>query len=595
MFGSYFRPYIPGLWVDPQDSTSGFNVTGDGLTSPVIAPAGTSQVDAVPAQENEFGLQAAPFADLPDFQLYPEFNLPNFDFGGSGSTQSPFARADGPPSGAVSTPEPRTPRHADLFSEPPGLHLYSPDEVPSLDVELPDDAPGFDLPGDSVGQEDPVWSEKIPPIDEEAIPPALPRFPDELGGSATPVPSILGVLDPLTGRGGAVSPLPATVPAGQWSPPSLLQWPPATFAPSRSSVGYGMGRQPWNFMAYWNPWAAPSTAGPIQAQGADFQLLQNINVPRLHPDIGAVPGIKPAIGPNFALEDRETDVSQQAAPSGYAQRQPLAPPAFAATAISSPTKPSAVARIGDLGQGLPRFATPTRPLSGAIGNTDKANLIGQVPSQVQGAAAVARIDLSPRDAAGLPIGTAISTIRAPNASAGGNAAVQRLIQDYANTREDAQGDLSIHLVGDEDSVRGLSPRERHKLAIRPSVEMHIKRGFELVTDDEYNAIIPGFPDSPRRYDYIIKDPVTGKYFGVEVKTTIGATIRLRTQQVLKDVVVAVEGADVPGINIRLDGVAYTTLCFGCEELDVRSWVLLRILHNMGVKVYRVPYPGVMQP
>ena len=92
-----------------------------------------------------------------------------------------------------------------------------------------------------------------------------------------------------------------------------------------------------------------------------------------------------------------------------------------------------------------------------------------------------------------------------------------------------------------------------------------------------------------------KDTITGKYFGVEVKTTLYDTIRLVPSQVKKDAVVVAQGAKVRNQPVWLDGVSYSTYCFECEELDIRPWVLQRILRNAGVKMARGTLPGKIRP
>ena len=68
----------------------------------------------------------------------------------------------------------------------------------------------------------------------------------------------------------------------------------------------------------------------------------------------------------------------------------------------------------------------------------------------------------------------------------------------------------------------------------------------------------------------MQDPLTGKTFGVEVKTTIYDTVRLDRSQVEKDAAVIAGGAKVRKQNVWLDGVSYSTYCFDCENLDIRS-------------------------
>jgi hypothetical protein len=70
---------------------------------------------------------------------------------------------------------------------------------------------------------------------------------------------------------------------------------------------------------------------------------------------------------------------------------------------------------------------------------------------------------------------------------------------------------------------------------------------------------------------IVQDPETGRFVGVEVKTTLLGVIRLNPSQVAKDVAVMSVGATVPAFNITITGVGYRSYCFGCSRADVRSF------------------------
>ncbi len=155
----------------------------------------------------------------------------------------------------------------------------------------------------------------------------------------------------------------------------------------------------------------------------------------------------------------------------------------------------------------------------------------------------------------------------------------------------APDDPNIQLVGDGDLVER---NKRHQRGVDVSMADHIAKGFKIVAR-ERAADVPGF-ETPRFYDYIIQDPVTGRYYGVEVKTTIMSTIRLDRQQVNKDAVVIALGAKVRLLNnVELSGVSYSVYCFGCERLDVRSKVLLEILQDADVPVVPGILPGDIRP
>ena len=111
-----------------------------------------------------------------------------------------------------------------------------------------------------------------------------------------------------------------------------------------------------------------------------------------------------------------------------------------------------------------------------------------------------------------------------------------------------------------------------------------------MTDKEVAVDVPGFL-TPRFYDYIIRDPVTGLNYGVEVKTTLGETVRLNRSQVEKDAIVATQGGTVRGTDSKLRGVSYMTSCFGCQLVDVRSKKLREILQSAGISIRRGSMPG----
>jgi hypothetical protein len=211
---------------------------------------------------------------------------------------------------------------------------------------------------------------------------------------------------------------------------------------------------------------------------------------------------------------------------------------------------------------------------------------GQTPVQKLQAA---QIDEALRDDGGLPNGGVVSSVGPPRTPRG---------NDEIPAGGITPRDLNIHLVGDGDTPSNADDlrrrRKRHNAGVRASIATALQRGFEIAVEEEVAVDVPGFP-TPRFYDYIMKDPITGKYFGVEVKTTLYDTIRLVPSQVKKDAVVVAQGAKVRNQDVWLDGVSYSTYCFECEELDIRSWVLQRILRNAGVKMARGTLPGKIRP
>jgi hypothetical protein len=151
-------------------------------------------------------------------------------------------------------------------------------------------------------------------------------------------------------------------------------------------------------------------------------------------------------------------------------------------------------------------------------------------------------------------------------------------------------DVGIHRVGGGETLSDLSGRDRHQIGVREAIAEHMRRGFELVTDDELAVDVPGFL-APRFYDYIIRDPVTGLSYGVEVKTTVGETVRLNRSQVEKDAIVATIGGRVRSMGLELSGVSYVASCFVCRLVDVRSERLRQILESSGIGIRRGSLPG----
>jgi hypothetical protein len=231
--------------------------------------------------------------------------------------------------------------------------------------------------------------------------------------------------------------------------------------------------------------------------------------------------------------------------------------------------------------------------------TDDSRPNGQANAQVDKPQAATPVDLSRRDAAGLPIGTILSSIRSPDSLAGNpiNPVAPDLqpSQGQASVGGIAPDDPNILLVGDGDRVEDLPRGKRHQRGVDVSMADHVAKGFEIVARGPRAANVPGFP-TPRFYDYIIRDPVTRRCYGVEVKTTIISTIRLDREQVEKDAVVVALGAKVPALeHVELSGVSYSVYCFGCERFDVRSKVLLEMLQDAGVPVVPGILPGDIRP
>jgi hypothetical protein len=138
-------------------------------------------------------------------------------------------------------------------------------------------------------------------------------------------------------------------------------------------------------------------------------------------------------------------------------------------------------------------------------------------------------------------------------------------------------------AGPTPEIRTPDPQIR-SLGVAAAIRDYVSKGYVLVTDAEVEVAVPGFAE-PRKYDFIVMDPVSGYNIGVEVKTTLYDAIHLDSSQVAKDAVIIRSGGytRVDGIPIR--GVGYATYCWGCELVpNVRSIRLHEIL-----KAARIPF------
>jgi hypothetical protein len=586
MFNLFFRRYLPGFRVGP-DGVPGFNIDDNGLPRRASASSdGTLPDSAAQRYPNAAQTQIPPSIS---------FRLP----GAEGWVLS------APPIGS------------------PGFRVSPRDDVPGFNVGPQDDTPGFNVDENGGQQQDTIWSDELPPgsvtpqdpntaqtptpppgVDDPTppAPPPLPEWPYQFG--TMPPPRLPTVFDPHTGPRIEINAPPRVVSAEPWSPSNVPQQPADTLIPFLAPTSQNITPQPLNEKALWRTWPQLPTDGSVYAQRAGLRGPLNTDVTRQRLALPLMPAVRPAAESNFILaSDRaagDQQAPRQAALQEYQQRQPSAP--LAAMAGDNQSGKS-ITRVAALESEPARTSSQLmagyrQPMEVERG-TDGSRLIGQANAQIQKPQAAIPVDLSRRDAAGLPIGTILSSIRSPG-SIGGNA-INSVTPDLqpgqgqASTGGVAPDDLNIHLVGDGDSVEDLPRNERHQRGVDASIADHVAKGFEIVDRDPRAVDVPGF-QTPRFYDYIIQDPVTGRYYGVEVKTTIMSTIRLDRQQVEKDAVVVAQGAKVRLLkNVELSGVSYSVYCFGCEAFDVRSAVLIRILQNAGVPVVPGILPGDIRP
>jgi hypothetical protein len=583
MFNLFFRPYVPGFRVGP-DGLPGFNIDDNGLPR-----RSTASFDGT----------------LPDSaaQQYPDAT----------QTQTPPSISFGLPGAegwVLSTP-------------PPGFRVSPQDDVPGFNVKPSDEVPGFNLDENGVQQPETTWSDGLPPgsmapqdpntaqtptpppgVDDPApsAPPPLPEWPYQLGTMLPP--RLPTAFDPRTGPRIEINAPPGVASAEPWSPSNVPQQPADTLIPFLAPTRLNIIPQPLNEKASWRPWPQLPTDRSVYAQRAGLQGPLNTDVTRQHLAPPSMPAVRPAVESNFMLASEraagDQQAPRQAASQEYQQRQPSAP--LAAMALDNQSRKSST-RMAALESEPERTSSQLmagyKPPMEVGSGTDDSRPNGQANAQIRKPQAARPVDLSRRDAAGLPIGTILSSIRSPG-SIGGNA-INSVTPDLqpgqgqASTGGVAPADLNVHLVGDGDSVEDLPRNERHQRGVDASIADHVAKGFEIVDHGPRAVDVPGF-QTPRLYDYIIRDPVTGRYYGVEVKTTIMSTIRLDRQQVEKDAVVVAQGAKVRLLeNVELSGVSYSVYCFGCEAFDVRSAVLIRILENAGVPVVPGILPGDIRP
>jgi hypothetical protein len=583
MFNLFFRPYLPGFRVGP-DGVPGFNIDDNGLPRRASASSDGTLPDSAA-------------------QRYPD-----------------AAQTQAPPSISFRLPG----AEGWVLSAPlPGFRVSPQDDVPGFNVGPQDDAPGFNLDENGGQQQETIWSDGLPPgsvtpqdpntaqtptpppgVDDPTppAPPPLPEWPYQFGTMLPP--RLPTAFDPRTGPRIEINVPPRVASAEPWSPSNLPQQPADTLIPFLAPTRQNIIPQPLNQKASWRAWPQLPTDGSVYAQRAGLQGPLNTHATRQRLALPSMPSIRPVVESNFSLaSDRaagDQQAPRQAALQEYQQRQPSAPLAAMAGDNQS-RKPST--RMAALESEPERTSSQLmagyRPPMEVESGTDDSRPIGQANAQAPKPQAATPVDLSRRDAAGLPIGTILSSIRSPG-SIGGNA-INSVTPDpqpgqgQASASGIAPDDLNIHLVGDGDSVEDLPRNERHRRGVEASIADHVAKGFEIVDRGPRAVDVPGFP-TPRFYDYIIRDPVTGRYYGVEVKTTLISTIRLDRQQVEKDAVVVAQGAKVRVLeNVELSGVSYSVYCFGCEAFDVRSAVLLGILQNASVPVVPGILPGDIRP
>ena len=148
-------------------------------------------------------------------------------------------------------------------------------------------------------------------------------------------------------------------------------------------------------------------------------------------------------------------------------------------------------------------------------------------------------------------------------------------------------------IGPADAAQynGAAPNAQHQAGVDQAIAQYQALGYGLYSDQPVAVEIPGF-DTPRIYDFVVRDPDTGNLIGVEVKTTLGDTIFLNPFQVAKDVaLIANQGATARATGDQILGVSYATYCGLCDEVDIRPKILYAALEFAKIPFIYGHLPG----
>lgn len=241
MFNLFFRPYVPGFRVRPQDDVPGFNVTR--------GPDGPAQ--------------SAPPADLAGIRVGPQDDVPDFDRDESGVPRQETSWSDGMRLGSAS---PEYPDAAQPEALPPGVE----DPVQTTPPQLPDwlyKLLTMPLPG---------LSTAFDPRTGQRIVPHAPLI-SPVRAYQTTDPNVRTTADTLAYDGGA-SALPdvgsvETSSPEQWPSSDMPGWPANNTGPGTATVQHA-DPEPTPQAAIWNTWPQPRMDGwpYAQAGGAEGQV-----------------------------------------------------------------------------------------------------------------------------------------------------------------------------------------------------------------------------------------------------------------------------------------------------------------------------------
>ena len=138
---------------------------------------------------------------------------------------------------------------------------------------------------------------------------------------------------------------------------------------------------------------------------------------------------------------------------------------------------------------------------------------------------------------------------------------------------------------------GVGPNAQHQVGVDQAMALYQAHGFILASKGPVAVTVPGFA-TPRVYDFVVRDPVSGLYIGVEVKTTMYDTIVFDSSQVDKDVALYETGGGLaPALGVQVTRVAYEAFCAYCPMVNLRSASLALRLWEAGIRVRSYQYPG----
>ncbi len=138
---------------------------------------------------------------------------------------------------------------------------------------------------------------------------------------------------------------------------------------------------------------------------------------------------------------------------------------------------------------------------------------------------------------------------------------------------------------------GVGPNSQHQAGVARARALYQAHGFIPASPGAVAVNVPGFA-TPRLYDFVVLDPASGAYIGVEVKTTMYDTIFFDVSQVDKDVAICTPpGGYAPSLKAYMTRVAYEAFCAYCPMVNLgRAGLVLR-LYETGVRVRAYQFPG----